>query len=166
MTSRSTKYRMVAVSMLAATVVLGGACGSAKTSADKTTADKASAGSTTEAYARLDPAAFADRLQDKDAVVINVHIPYEGELDQTDVFIPYDKILDDSHLPKDKDSEILLYCRSGRMSEEAGAALHNAGYTNVSHLEGGMKGWETAGRKLIHDPAHAAETPAEMPQHG
>jgi rhodanese-related sulfurtransferase len=41
------------------------------------------------------------------------------------------------------------------MSEEAGAALHDAGYTNVAHLEGGMRGWESAGKPLIQDPAHA-----------
>jgi rhodanese-related sulfurtransferase len=51
------------------------------------------------------------------------------------------------------------------MSEEAGTALHNAGYTKVSHLEGGMKGWEAAGRQLIQNPAHASQMPGEM-QHG
>jgi rhodanese-related sulfurtransferase len=118
------------------------------------------------AFARLDPAAFADRMNDKDATLINVHIPYEGELEQTDAFIPFDKILGDSRLPKDKDSEILLYCRSGRMSEEAGNALHGAGYTNLAHLEGGMRGWEAAGRTLIQNPAHAtSDKPAPM-QHG
>ena len=118
------------------------------------------------AFARLDPATFAERMNDKDATLINVHIPYEGELEQTDAFIPFDKILGDSRLPKDKDSEILLYCRSGRMSEEAGNALHGAGYTNLAHLEGGMRGWEAAGRKLIQNPAHAtSDQPAPM-QHG
>jgi hypothetical protein len=45
----------------------------------------------------------------------------------------------------------------------SGTALHDAGYTNIAHLEGGMKGWEGAGRKLIHNPAPASqETPAPM----
>ena len=144
--------RIVAVSLAALLMTGGAACGS-----DKKTSD--------EAFARLDPAAFAKRMENKDAVVINVHIPYEGELDQTDEFIPYDKIIGDSRLPKDKNSDILLYCRSGRMSEEAGTALHNAGYTKLSHLEGGMKGWEAAGRQLIQNPAHASQTPGGM-QHG
>ena len=119
-------------------------------------------------FARLDPAAFAERMNAADAEVINVHIPYEGELDQTDAFIRYDKILDDANLPKDKNAEILLYCRSGRMSEEAGAVLNEHGYTNVAHLEGGMKAWEAAGRKLIQNPAHAESTPTPTPtmQHG
>lgn len=109
----------------------------------------------TEAFARLDPATFADHMKKSDAVLINVHIPYEGELEQTAAFIPYDKIVGDSRLPKDKSTEVLLYCRSGRMSEEAGAALHTQGYTNVAHLEGGMKAWESGGRTLIQNPANA-----------
>jgi len=104
-------------------------------------------------------------MTDHGATVINVHIPYEGEIDQTDAFIPFDKILDDSRLPTDKNSEILLYCRTGRMSEEAGNTLHKAGYTNLSHLEGGMRGWEAAGRKLIQNPAHASSDTSSPMQH-
>jgi rhodanese-related sulfurtransferase len=119
---------------------------------------------TGEAYARLDPAAFADRMKEESAVVINVHIPYEGELEDTDEFIPYDKIVGDSRLPDDKDTQILLYCRSGRMSEESGAALYKAGYKKLAHLEGGMNAWEHSGRQLIHNPTHASEsgTPHKM----
>jgi phage shock protein E len=120
---------------------------------------------TTVAFARLDPAAFAERMKSSEAAVINVHIPYEGELEQTDAFIPYNKVVNDSRLPEDKNTEILLYCRSGRMSEEAGAVLHEEGYTNVAHLEGGMNAWEAAGRPLIHDQAHAtAGMPTPLPR--
>ena len=104
------------------------------------------------ALGRLDPEQFATRMRDAGAQVINVHIPYEGELEHTDVFIPFDRIVGDAQLPADKDSEVLLYCKSGRMSETAGKALNQAGYTNVSHLEGGMKAWEAAGKPLIHKP--------------
>jgi phage shock protein E len=117
----------------------------------------------TAPFARLDPATFADRMGDKGAVLINVHVPYEGELGKTDAFIPFDHIVGDTRLPKDKDTEVLLYCRSGRMSEIAGDALHAAGYTRLAHLEGGMRGWEAAGRKLIQNPAHATATTATHP---
>lgn len=155
--------RLTTATVAVLVLILGSACGSDgddRSAAKGTESTPTQASQPQEAFARLDPAAFADRMQDNGAVVINVHIPYEGELDQTDEFIPYDKILDDPKLPRDKSSEILLYCRSGRMSEEAGIALHSAGYTNVSHLEGGMRGWEAAGRQLVHNPAHAPETPA------
>jgi rhodanese-related sulfurtransferase len=117
----------------------------------------------TEPFARLDPGAFADRIGDKGAVLINVHVPYEGELDHTAAFIPYDHIVGDARLPRNKNSEVLLYCRSGRMSEIAGTALHAAGYTRLAHLEGGMRGWEAAGRPLLHNPAHATESTAPHP---
>jgi rhodanese-related sulfurtransferase len=91
-----------------------------------------------------------------DAKVINVHVPYEGELDGTDAFVHFERILGDAALPADKGSEVLLYCMTGRMSEIAGnALLSQAGYTNVAHLEGGMKAWEAAGRPLIHDKNHS-----------
>ncbi|MGH9283758.1 MAG: rhodanese-like domain-containing protein, partial [Acidimicrobiales bacterium] len=61
-------------------------------------------------------------------------------------------ILSDAQLPADKGSEVLLYCMSGRMSETAGNALLEEGYTNVSHLEGGMRAWEAAGKPLIQKP--------------
>jgi rhodanese-related sulfurtransferase len=111
---------------------------------------------TREPFARLDPAAFEERMKNEQAMVINVHVPDEGELAGTDAFIPYDKIKDDPRLPEDKNTEILLYCRSGRMSEEAGVDLHEKGYTNIAHLEGGMKAWEASGRQVIYNPDHAA----------
>jgi len=102
------------------------------------------------ALVRLDPEQFATRMGDDAAQVINVHIPYEGELENTDAFIPFDRIVNDVQLPADKDSEVLLYCMSGRMSDTAGKALSQEGYTNVSHLEGGMQAWEAAGKPVLN----------------
>lgn len=157
MRSRSIPHRGV---LLATAVLLGILAAGCSSGGDKgsTTANGKDPAPATEAFARLDPAAFAAKMRDKDAVVINVHIPYEGELENTDAFIPYDKILGDKRLPKEKDREILLYCRSGRMSEEAANALHNEGYTHLAHLEGGMRAWEAAGRKLVNNPVHASES--------
>ena len=117
-----------------------------------------------ESFARLDPAAFEERMKNEPAMVINVHVPYEGELSGTDAFIPYDKIRDDPRLPEDKATELLLYCRTGRMSEEAAVDLHEEGYTNIAHLEGGMKAWEASGRQVIYNPKNAARqsTPHRM----
>jgi rhodanese-related sulfurtransferase len=42
------------------------------------------------------------------------------------------------------------------MSEEAGADLAEEGYTNIAHLEGGMKAWEASGRQVIYNPENAA----------
>ena len=97
----------------------------------------------------LSPAELAQMLPFKDFFFVNTHIPYEGEIDQTDAFIPYDQIEENlAQLPADRDAEIVLYCRSGRMSAIAAEVLVGLGYTNVWDLEGGMIAWEEAGFPL------------------
>ena len=89
-------------------------------------------------------------LAEKDFFLVNVHIPYEGELEKTDAFIPYNQVesrLDE--FPKDRDSKIVLYCRSGRMSEDAARVLVKAGYSRVYNLDGGFIAWSAAGYSLI-----------------
>jgi rhodanese-related sulfurtransferase len=134
--------------VLAVAFVAAGTPGLGEDSGDGGAGRASTAGTGDDAGARLDPAEFAARITEPSAFVVNVHIPYEGEIDGTDAFIPYDEIVGDHRLP-DEHTEILLYCMSGRMSDEAMASLVNAGYTNVVHLEGGMKAWEAAGMPLL-----------------
>ena len=89
-----------------------------------------------------------DRLVAKDFTLVNVHIPYEGEIQNTDLFLPYDQIEESLDKLPDKDSPIVLYCRSGRMSTIAAKALVAQGYTRVFELNGGMAAWEQAGLPL------------------
>ncbi len=89
-------------------------------------------------------------LTKKDFTFINVHTPYEGEIEKTDTFIAYDQVVAQSaSLPKDKTAPIILYCKSGRMSAEALLTVRKLGYTNVRHLSGGMDVWQKAGEKLL-----------------
>lgn len=92
--------------------------------------------------------AFADRLTEADAFVVNVHVPDQGSIAGTDAAIPYDRIVGDSRLPEGKSTPVLLYCKTGRMSAEAATALMDAGYTDVVYLDGGMDAWTAAGRSL------------------
>ena len=86
----------------------------------------------------------------KDFVFVNVHTPYEGEIEKTDTFIAYDQIVAQSTaLPKDKNAPIILYCKSGRMSSEAIITMQKMGYTNVRHLVGGMDAWTKTGGKIL-----------------
>lgn len=90
-------------------------------------------------------------LQNKDFVMINVHIPYEGELPHTDIFIPYNQIKDNlDKLPADKTAKIVLYCRSARMSTIAAETLVKLGYTNVWNLNEGMIEWKQKGFPLLN----------------
>jgi len=87
-------------------------------------------------------------LKNKNFTFINVHVPYEGEIEQTDTFVAFDKMVEQSaFLPTDKQTPIILYCKTGRMSAEAIGTMRKMGYTNVRHLNGGMDAWRTMGQK-------------------
>lgn len=93
--------------------------------------------------------AFAALLDDPEALAVNVHVPYEGELPGTDAFVPYDRIREWDGLPSDRHAPLAVYCMSGNMSRQAAMALVEAGYTDVRELDGGMLAWEDAGRALL-----------------
>ncbi len=63
--------------------------------------------------------------------------------------IPYDEVEQKfSHLPRDKNAKIVLYCRSGHMSTIAAETLVNLGYTSIWELDVGMQAWDAAGYAL------------------
>ena len=102
-------------------------------------------------YTDVTPDQLAEMLKRDDFLLVNTHIPYEGEIEQTDAFIAFaesgpQRVGD---YPADKDAQIVLYCRSGRMSDIVAAELVQAGYTNVWNLDGGMIAWERAGYAVL-----------------
>jgi len=104
----------------------------------------------TASYTDINAAQLIKTLQGKDFTLINVHIPYEGELPQTDDFIPYNEIeANADRLPADKGAKIVVYCRSGSMSAIAAQTLVDMGYNNVYNLTAGMKEWQAAGYELL-----------------
>lgn len=101
-------------------------------------------------YQNITSPELATILSTKDFFFVNVHIPYEGEIEKTDASIPYNEIGQNlDKLPQDNNAKIVLYCRSGRMSEEAARTLTKSGYTNVYNLTGGMIQWEASGYPLL-----------------
>jgi phage shock protein E len=104
-------------------------------------------------YEDIAPAALAVLLPHKDFPLINVHIPYEGEIANTDAFIPYDQITANlAELPADKNAPVVLYCRSGNMSTQAAQELAKLGYTHIYNLAGGMNAWKAAGQQILDKP--------------
>ena len=101
-------------------------------------------------YTDVSAVDLAAMLETKAFPLVNVHIPYEGEIEGTDLFIPFDEVgqnLDE--LPADKDARIVLYCRSGSMSAAAARELVGLGYTDVWNLDGGMIAWKQAGYPVL-----------------
>lgn len=86
---------------------------------------------------------------DRAYTVVNVHIPYAGEIEGTDYNIAFNDIDALTTTLPDKDATIILYCRSGNMSEQASRELVELGYTQVYDVPGGMVDWQSSGRTLV-----------------
>jgi rhodanese-related sulfurtransferase len=145
--------RLMALMLLTMLVLLMAACGTANTpaAAPAASVDIFSLPKNAEGYTDISIDQLKSALDNKNFTLVNVHIPYEGELPQTDTFIPYNEIeanLD--QLPTDKNAQIVLYCRSGRMSAEAAQNLAELGYTHIVEVDGGMQAWQSAGHELIN----------------
>lgn len=102
------------------------------------------------AYNDVSVAELQTMLADKDFTLVNVHIPFEGNIAGTDLSIPYDQIAQNLDKLPDRDAKIVLYCRSGRMSAIAAESLVGLGFSNIWNLAGGMLAWEQAGLEIEH----------------
>lgn len=103
-----------------------------------------------DGYSDISVEQLATFLEQKNFTLVNVHIPYEGELPDTDLFIPFNEIQNHLDQLPAKDAPIVLYCRSGGMSTDAAQVLAKLGYTHVYELDGGFNGWQAAGHELLH----------------
>lgn len=78
-----------------------------------------------------------------EAIILDVRTEaeYRGGHIKGAVLLPLDRLEDEAErVLTDKNAEILVYCRSGRRSAEAGTILTALGYTNVADF-GGILLW-------------------------
>ena len=141
------KRIMVTLSILMLAAVLLSACG-------RSSEVKVDGGS----YWNITPAQLEAMLKNKDFLLVNVHIPYEAEIPETDLFVPYNEIEQNlSQFPENEGDKIVVYCRSGPMSAYAAGTLVGLGFTNVWNLEGGFVEWERQGYELIGNGSSTAQ---------
>ena len=139
---------IVAALLALAAAGLLSACGGDM--ATQASSPASSAATTPHAYIDITPSELAAMLKNKDFVLINTHVPYEGEIAQTDLFLPYDRAAElIDQLPADKTAKIVVYCRTSHMSRIAADVWAKAGYTNLYNLAGGFTAWEQAGYPLL-----------------
>ncbi len=102
-------------------------------------------------YQTLSIDEFADIVENRadEYQIINVHIPYAGDVANTDANIPYNDLDALTAAIPTKNMPVILYCRSGNMSEQASRALVEQGYTQIWDVPGGMVAWQSSGRELV-----------------
>ena len=104
-----------------------------------------------KSYSDISVDQFEKLMDEKDFTLINVHISYQGEIDNTDLLIPFNAINRYKNLlPKNKDAKIVVYCMGNHMSYIASEELIKMVYTRVSSLKGGMLAWQQRGGQLVH----------------
>ena len=101
-------------------------------------------------YMKLSVEQLAASMTSKHFALVNVHVPFQGNLPNTDLSVPYDQIKGNLDKLPGKNAPIVLYCRSGSMSTQAAKALAAAGYTKVYELDGGFNAWKAAGHDLLN----------------
>ena len=104
-------------------------------------------------YQNISMDRFVEMMERKDFVLIDVHIPYAGEIPETDLLIPFNDIKQHKNeLPDDKNTKIVVYCMSGPMGYVAAEKLVSMGYRQVIHFQGGMVSWINSGKRLVNRP--------------
>ena len=98
---------------------------------------------------------FSDLTKKEENFLLDVHTPEQTHIPGTDAFIPFDKIAENANqLPEDRNTPILVYCRSGSMSKQASKQIAELGYTSVYELDGGINAYKEQNNEVVITPAN------------
>jgi rhodanese-related sulfurtransferase len=96
----------------------------------------------------ITPVQLHDMMAEGDVYLVNVHVPFEGDIPGTDASIPYTDIAERLNELPFGTQPVVIYCRSGNMSTQAAQAMVAAGAPPFSELGGGFYAWQDAGYPL------------------
>jgi len=103
--------------------------------------------------ADIKPEALLDRAKkmDESFVILDVRTPEEfaqGHVPGA-INIPHDKLADRiGELMRDKNKDVVLYCRSGKRAGMAAETLKANGFAKLLHLEGDIQKWTEANKPI------------------
>ncbi len=101
----------------------------------------------------ISPADLYAALDNKDFLLINVHVPVTTQVPKTDTHITYlDVPAIEAYIGSNLDTKVIVYCMSNYMSGIAGTQLVADGYRAIRYLDGGMGAWTQAGYSLEPTP--------------
>jgi rhodanese-related sulfurtransferase len=103
---------------------------------------------------KISPKEFNEKLNGGNCILVDVRSLDEHKAAKISgsQCIPLDEIkAQDTKLPGNK--EILLYCRSGKRSNEAFETLRKKGFENLKQLDGGIIAWENEGLNVHKNKA-------------
>ncbi|MBU0613517.1 rhodanese-like domain-containing protein [Patescibacteria group bacterium] len=100
-------------------------------------------------YTDITSEELAEMLVNKDFKLIDVHVPEQKHVPDTDYLITYTDIDEFKKIFPNKDEKVVLYCRSGSMSRNMAEKLVEQGYINIYNLTFGMNEWLSEKRDTV-----------------
>lgn len=90
-------------------------------------------------------------MSQPDSVVIDIRTPKEikaGHIEGAIFADFYDEKFEQELAKLDRDKPYIVHCRSGGRSTKALTTFKALGFTNITHMDGGMRGWNKANLPL------------------
>jgi rhodanese-related sulfurtransferase len=103
-------------------------------------------------YDHVDADTFADRIAERDVVLLDVRTPEEyaaGHLEGATNLPLADADFAKAVADLDPDTTYAVYCRTGVRSQQAMEAMRRAGIEAVYDLDGGITAWTRSGRLTV-----------------
>lgn len=101
---------------------------------------------TRKQVSEIDAATLKTWLEKGNVILVDVREPAEhiGERIRDATLVPLSRF-DPSQVPQVEGKTLVLYCRTGNRSAQAGQQLLDSGASTVWHLQGGLEAWKAAG---------------------